>query len=124
LYYLFMEDIKKEDIVVRKSDRRIIGSSDKTTPFMELLTPDTTGIIEFIQMTLQPNTSSSQEKMNHDSEEVAYVLKGSFTLFVDNAIYELEEGDSVRIPNLALHRWENNSGIESILLFAVTPPNF
>ena len=124
LYYLFMTEGKEKDIVVRQGERKLIGAQDKSRPYLELLTPDTSGNIEFIQMTLQPGTENSAGLMNHEGEEVALVLKGSISLQTENAEYVLQAGDSVRIPGLAYHRWYNNTAEDTMLVFAVTPPNF
>lgn len=124
LYYLFMTEGKEKDIVVRWYERKQIGSRDKSRPYLELLTPDTSGNIEFFQMTLQPHTENSNQLMNHEGEEVSLVLKGSITLQMENGEYVLQEGDSVRIPSLAYHRWYNNTDEDTMLVFAVTPPSF
>ncbi len=124
LYYLFMTEGAEKDIVVRKNERKQIGSRDKRKPYLELLTPDASGNIEFFEMRLQPHTENSHQLMNHEGEEVALVLKGSIVLQMENVEYVLHEGDSVRIPGLAYHRWYNNSDEDTRLVFAVTPPNF
>lgn len=124
LYYLFMHNDTEKELIVRKNDRKLIGSKDKTKPYLELLTPDTTGNIEFFQMTLQPNTSSAKDFLNHDSEEVAIVISGTIVLETETENYTLNEGDSVRLPHLIRHRWKNESEMDTKLIFALTPPNF
>ena len=124
LYYLFMHNSTEKDIVVRRSERKIIGTNDKNTPYLELLTPDTSGSIEFFQMTLQPGTYSAKELMDHDSEEVALVLSGTIILETDEKEFILNEGDRIRLPHLLFHRWRNDSDVVTKLVFALTPPNF
>ena len=43
---------------------------------------------------------------------------------LENAEYTLYEGDSIRIPPAAAHRWENRSDRETSVVFAVSPPSF
>ncbi|OXS77451.1 hypothetical protein B1B05_11480 [Domibacillus enclensis] len=53
-----------------------------------------------------------------------FFLEGPIHLTLLEDEYELETGDSVKIPAYAKHRWENRGAREASILFSVTPPSF
>ena len=77
-----------------------------------------------MMLDLPENTSTSDELMNHDGEEVATILEGCVDLHLDDEVVHLNTGDSIRIlPNMN-HRWVNSSKDLSKIIFSVTPPKF
>lgn len=90
----------------------------------ELLSPDFTGNLATAIMNVPPNTSSSENPLEHKGEEVAVILEGKILLYLDEEQYLLEAGDSVKIPANLKHKWENNFNEIAIVLFSVTPPSF
>ena len=124
LFYFFKEDTTKKDIVVRRNMRKTIGHPNQESVMYDLLTPDINGNIEFIMMNIDPNGDSGSFAQGHTGEEVAYVVKGRISLMIEQIEYKLDEGDSVRIPPLAEHRWVNRTSDEVKVIFAVTPPSF
>ena len=67
---------------------------------------------------------SSSEPIGHKGEEIAYVLSGKINLYLDNKLYSLDSGDSVKIPAYMVHKWENIEEEEAKVIFSVTPPTF
>lgn len=60
----------------------------------------------------------------HEGEEFAYVLEGTFTLQVEGREpIVLDEGDSVHFPAHLPHRYANTASRQSRLLCVVTPPH-
>ena len=49
---------------------------------------------------------------------------GAVTLEMEGKDYEMEPGDSFRIPSNAAHVWHNRSDKTVKVIFAVTPPSF
>ncbi|RDY28507.1 helix-turn-helix domain-containing protein [Romboutsia weinsteinii] len=124
VFNFFINDAGTEDLVVRKDSRKKIMFAEDDSFAYELLTPNTKGSIEFLLMKIPPKKSSSKELFSHKGEEVAYVIKGSVSLYLMNDIVELNCGDSVKIPPHSNHKWENISDIDCEIIFAVTPPSF
>ena len=124
LFNFFINDSYTENLVVRKDKRKKMVFSEDDSFSYELLTPNLQGDIEFVLMTIPPNESSSSEQFSHKGEEVAYVMKGEVDLHMMNTVTELNCGDSVKIPSLSQHKWENRSNEECQVIFAVTPPSF
>lgn len=114
------EDKLPDDIVRHGSHKHVIGNGVDYA----MLTPDTEGNVELCQITLAPGASSHATPISHRGEEVAVVLKGTARLEMEPAVYELNEGDSVRIRSEVRHCWHNESSVNLIVLFAVSPPGF
>ena len=70
-------------------------------------------------MTLSPHTSSSNGNIHHSGYELAYVLEGEATLYLDDEEFILNKEDSVKISAGISHRWENNSNKDVKVIFAV-----
>ena len=118
-------DKKPENVVVRSDQRKKIFSADNGSSYVyELLTPDTTGTIEFVLQRFKPNSNSGDAVQSHEGEEVFFVLKGQIVLFLDQTEIVLNQGDSVRIPAKTPHFWVNNTDSEVQVIFAITPPVF
>jgi DNA-binding transcriptional MerR regulator/quercetin dioxygenase-like cupin family protein len=62
----------------------------------------------------------------HDGEEFLYLLSGSLTVWVgEDETYRLREpGDALSFPSNLPHRWRNDAGEETRLLWINTPPTF
>ncbi|MGI6696913.1 MAG: cupin domain-containing protein [Christensenellales bacterium] len=124
LYSLFLKEQKTQNPVVKRHERRLLGqmSGDDTT--YELLTPDTTGNIEFCIMRIPPQSETVKHAQSHNTEEVAYVLEGKVAIELNNEIYVLDTGDSVRIEALQIHKWINPYDVPAVIIFAISPPSF
>ncbi len=124
LFSFFMDTGETDSFIVRAGNRKkLIFPSNEEFAY-ELLTPDTSGAIEFLLMSLAPHTKSSDLLIGHEGEEVAYVTKGNVQLNFENQTITLFKGDSIRIPPFYKHMWENESKETSEVIFAVTPPSF
>lgn len=124
LFSFFMDAGETDSFIVRAGNRKklIFPSNEDFT--YELLTPDTSGAIEFLLMSLSPYTKSSDHLIGHEGEEVAYITKGKVHLYFENEIIDLVQGDSIRIPPFYKHKWENKASEPAEVVFAVTPPSF
>jgi DNA-binding transcriptional MerR regulator/quercetin dioxygenase-like cupin family protein len=70
--------------------------------------------------------ASSDGAYAHEGEEFLYLLSGAVTIWVgDDECYTLDrEGDALTFPSTLPHRWRNDAGGESRLLWINTPPTF
>ena len=111
--------------VVTPNTRALIGHKNDPNVSYELLTPDTSGNIEFCMMIVPPHSSSNTQFQSHAGEEVAFFHAGaSIELDLDNARYSMRPGDSVRIPAHSQHCWHNITDQPAHILFALSPPSF
>lgn len=123
MFKFFKDDIPQVQMIVRKGENRTIGHPDADLAYT-LLTPDTRGNIEFCMMSIPAGMTSGKNPQEHMGEEVAYVIKGPVEIQIAGAAYSLNEGDSIRIPPMTPHQWEN-TGVASVqVIFAITPPSF
>jgi transcriptional regulator with XRE-family HTH domain len=70
--------------------------------------------------------ASSDGAYAHEGEEFLYLLSGAVTVWVgDEECYALDRaGDALSFPSTLPHRWRNDAGGESRLLWINTPPTF
>ncbi|MBO1581633.1 MULTISPECIES: helix-turn-helix domain-containing protein [Bacillus] len=120
-FSFLMEDTNTNDLVVRANERKkmIVGNLS-----YELLSPDLTGALAVSLMTLPPNAISSDKLLEHKGEEIAHILEGKIIFHLQQEVYTLHPGDSVKIPSYMKHKWENSFDQDAVILFAVTPPSF
>ena len=119
LFTFFTSEIAKEDLIVRKGNRKKVILPESENVVYEMLTPGITDNLEFAIMTLAPNTSSSNGNIHHRGYEIAYVLEGEVSLYLDDEEFILNKEDSVKITVGIDHRWENKSNKEAKVIFAV-----
>lgn len=124
LFTFFVSSVAAKDLVVRKEDRRGMVFPESLNFSYELLSPDLTGSLEMVLMTLTENSCSSEALMSHEGEEAAFVIKGCIKLYLDDELVILNQGDSVRIPPHMKHKWENDFSETAEIVFAITPPAF
>lgn len=120
-FSFLLEEKNTEELVVRSKERKKMVVENLS---YELVSPDFTGTLAAAIMTIPPCGSSSDKLLEHKGEEVAFVLAGKIKVFLEEAEYLLEKGDSVNIPAYMKHKWENPFNQEAVILFSVTPPAF
>ena len=124
LFNFFTTSVGAKELVVRADKRKKMILPERENILYELLSPDLTGSIELALMKLTPNSDSSDELLEHEGEEVAFVLSGKANLYLEDKVITLDSGDSVRIPSGIRHKWDNSYERETTVIFAITPPSF
>ncbi|NOD94529.1 cupin domain-containing protein [Ruegeria sp. HKCCD4884] len=112
--------------VVRKGFRRRIDYSRLSgTDYLGetdyLLSPSIDGQLAMSLMQFSPGGHSGDNPLNHEGEEVGYVLAGQLTLEVDGHVFVLEEGDSFGFAGDKPHRYINNGSVELQIIHTNTP---
>ncbi|MBX0353410.1 helix-turn-helix domain-containing protein [Bacillus toyonensis] len=120
-FSFLLEETNTDDLIVRSHKRKKMIIDNLS---YEMLSPNFTGNLATAIMTVPPNTSSSDNVLEHKGEELAFVLDGTITLYLNEEEYTLETGDSVKIPAYLKHKWVNQLEKNAIVLFSVTPPIF
>jgi transcriptional regulator with XRE-family HTH domain len=113
------------DKVVRREDRRqlrlpTVGSTHDLV-VMELLTPDLSGDIELLLMTLDPGFDSGPTHQ-HRGEEAGLVLTGALELWIGGNRFVVNQGDSFRFSSSDPHRYANASDRTTQVVWALSPP--
>jgi len=89
-----------------------------------LLTPDLQGKLEVILTVEKPETEGSGDWYSHEGEEFGLVLEGSYEVTVENRVFKLEEGDSIRFVSSMPHKMRNPGTKPAKTLWVITPPSF
>ena len=123
--YFFDEEpeIKSPEPIVRKDKRKIIKTSDSKAVY-ELLCPDLTKKIEFLNITLQPMDSNAKDLISHEGEEAGIIIKGKMLIKYGDKEYILNEGDSIYLDSTIPHRYINIGKDVCVSIWAMTPPSF
>lgn len=66
----------------------------------------------------------SDGRIEHEGEEIGYILQGELELRIDDKTYLLSAGDSFFFPSHLPHGYSNPGAIETQVLWINTPPTF
>ncbi|MEX2374200.1 MAG: XRE family transcriptional regulator [Dehalococcoidia bacterium] len=105
--------------VVRRPDRRELGSADGLSSAASVFAPTSRGgITAFI---VQPTAEPSEETAGHPGEEVVVVLSGTIEMIFPDRTILLEEGDACRFEGHLGHRMRRVNGELTEVLVVVAP---
>ncbi len=119
--WFFQAPETARSLVVRRHERRAIAFEDGIRD--ELLTPGLAGKLELLSCSFQPG-SGVETAYAHKGEEAGLVVQGRLELWVGEEHYLLEAGDSFAFESARAHRYRNPGDEETIVIWAITPPNF
>lgn len=115
---------KSEDskYIVRKKNRLPLnyegGITDELLPFRS-------GVgIELIYCRIPPGAASGKEMHVQTGDEAGYVLQGELQLTIGEEQFTLTQGDGFGFAGGEPHRFFNPGQEETIVLWAITPPEF
>lgn len=91
---------------------------------LERLIPNARGILLQANIHEVAPGGSSDGYIEHEGEELGYVLTGSLELTVDGKVYSLREGDSFFFASHLPHRYRNVGKKRARILWVNTPPSF
>ncbi len=110
---------EEEGIVVRAGARRPIGS--RTEGLTEaLLSPDLTDDFEVIHSTFAPG-SKLDEPLTRPTQEVCYIVSGSFDIKIDDKAFTVAAGDSFRLRGERFS-WKNPYDTPCEIIWVISPP--
>ena len=119
LFSFFVDEVNNKELIVKKDNRRKVIFPKNNDIVFELLSPESANSVEFAIVNLIPNSHISNELMSHKSIELAYILKGTVKIFIEDDEFTLECGDSVTIPPGTNHRWENPFDELAKIIFSI-----
>lgn len=115
-------DLSERDVVVRSGNRRTLSFSSGITD--ELLSPNLRGNLELLLSRFEPGSSSGAEPYTHSGEEAGIVMQGVLELWVGDRKFVLKDGDSFSFASTLPHRYSNPGEVETIVIWAITPPSY
>lgn len=106
-------------LIVRANARRPIGS--RTPGMVEaLLSPDLTDDFEVIHSAFAPH-SRLPEPLSRNTQEVCFLIKGKFDIWIDDVPFTLNAGDSFRVRGQKF-QWANPYDETCEIVWVISPP--
>jgi quercetin dioxygenase-like cupin family protein/lambda repressor-like predicted transcriptional regulator len=114
--------------IMRASDRPVVqfsaGHGGHSGIRLERLVPPLHGqLLQGDIHVLEPGTASA-DSIQHQGEEMGYVLQGAISLTIGDATYELRPGDSFYFASEQPHSYGNTGKEVAKVLWVNTPPTF
>lgn len=112
-------DPEEEGMIVRANARRPIGS--RTPGLIEgLLSPDLTDDFEVVHSAFAPG-SEITTCLVRPTQEIGYIVRGRFDLWIDGKMFKLGPGDSFRLRGEPF-RWANAYDEPCEIIWVIAPP--
>lgn len=108
--------------IVRAGNRRALRFSSGVVD--ELLSPNLRGQLELLMSRFPPGAVGADDPYNHTGEETGIVLSGMLEMWIGDECFLLNEGDSFAFPSTILHRYRNPGEVETVVIWAITPPSY
>ena len=106
-------------IVMRAEYRRQLGSREGGL-VEELLSPDLGGQYEMLRCEFASG-AEMQKPVLRETEESGVIIEGELDLWIDDAHFHLEVGDSFRFDHKP-YRWANRGATTTVAIWVVSPP--
>lgn len=120
--YFFDEEQKESKIVRKENRKKIILPNSKIT--YEMLSPNLNRKMEVLLITIKPGECDSDDLISHEGEECGFIIKGRMKVKLGTEEYHLDEEDSIYFDSTTPHRFVNESDLECISIWTMTPPSF
>jgi transcriptional regulator with XRE-family HTH domain len=114
---------EERGVLLRRQHRRRMAFGDGSV-VKELLSPDLTGPLEMLIVTVAPGGTSGEESYTHAGDEGGVVISGRIDLWVEERLFRLLEGDSFAFASTRPHRFANPGEVPAQVFWVITPPAF
>ena len=123
---LFDKSDAAADIVMRKGERPVIEVQDRGSAGVKLERVVPYGSDHLLQGNIHivAPGCGSEGGLEHEGEEVGFVLQGTLRLTVDGERFTLQAGDSFVFNSAREHSYFNPGTTETRVLWINTPPTF
>lgn len=113
----------KEVSIVRKKDRSQFFYPNPALTKDFLLT-NLEGKLQVIYSTTEPGGNRGQPYTHNSDEECVIILAGEMELKVNDEIFMLYQGDTIKYSSRLPHSWKNIGEETLEVLWIITPPSF
>lgn len=125
--WFFTADDETPEIIMRRADRPIIEfdryrQTEGTT--VERFAPFHRGHLLQALLFVVTSGGHSLDDIQHEGEELGYVLEGELELTVDGEPYLLKEGDAFQFRSERPHGYRNRGTATARILWINTPPTY
>lgn len=121
--FRFLVGPSRREVVVRRAERTRLRFHDQAVEY-ELVSADTSGEFEILDLVLKPGASATAAASVHSAEECSVVLRGTIRVELDGEEHLLDAGDSITIHSEIPHRFSNPGPDEAEVLMVLSPPTF
>jgi len=121
--FRFLVGPTRREVVVRRAERIRLRFHDQDVEY-ELVSADTSGEFEILDLVLKPGASATAAASSHSAEECSVVLRGTIRVELDGEEHQLDIGDSITIHSEIPHRFSNPGPDEAEVLMVLSPPTF
>lgn len=123
---LFSEAAMEKERIMRKHERPVLATSSRKGPgvTLESLVPSATLGLLYGSIHMVEPGGGSEGMIEHQGEEIGYVLAGELELTIDGTTYHLNEGDSFFFPSNLPHGYRNPGSVTTRVVWVNTPPTF
>ena len=111
-----------EQYIVRDGQRRHISYADGIDDYQ--LNSQAVRHLGLLYASFAPGASSGASPYTHEGEEAGVVLSGQLELWIDGASAILAAGDSFSFPSSSPHRYRNPGRVDTVVIWAMTPPSY
>ena len=105
--------------IVRWNAGRSLGAPEGGLNEM-LLSPDLGGAFEIVRSVFDPGAELS-EPQTRPTEEAGYIISGQLDLWINDRLFQLNEGDSFRFRREP-YRWRNPGDQPAVVIWVIAPP--
>ena len=112
-------DTPESQYIVRAQGRRTMSDTHKGL-VESLLSPDLGGAFEIVHSVFEAGAKCPQPFVR-PTEEAAYVIEGSLTLFINGDKFVVNKGDSFRFAGEEIS-WVNDGDAPAVLIWVIAPP--
>jgi transcriptional regulator with XRE-family HTH domain len=112
---------EERDFIVRAGRRRKMSFTG-TGIREELLSPNLNGPLEMLLSTIEPGSDS--DFYSHDGIEAGLLIAGVLDLWIGEASFRLEKGDSFSFKSTTPHRFANPGAEPAQVVWVITPPHY
>ena len=109
--------------VVRRTERKTLGLA-RTEAHYELLTPSLQGLLEVMEISMNPGQASAPEPISHPGEECLVITSGHGKLELGDDVTDIQTGDAATFQGSIPHRLRNTGRGRLTAISAITPPSF
>lgn len=104
--------------VVRREERNLL----KNNPLIqkEFLSPSGHQDFELYRVVLNPGGTSGNANYTHSGEKAAIILSGTLTIWLNDEPLQLRTGDTVQFSSATPHRYANESGSATEILWILS----
>lgn len=116
------DDPVERSVIVRRENRRRLDFAPGVSDF--LLSPNMEGPIEMLWSVLEPGAGSGHEPYTHAGDEAGLIIAGTLEIWIGEARYVLNEGDSFAFKSTTPHRYHGIGPGRTVVVWAITPPSY